>query len=263
MNMTYKSKLSATKFVRKSKLIIGLDFAATLGQGKGAMKAERGRLESEALRIIDATAEHAVAFKINRHLVLPLGLGDGIRRIVDRIHEAGLTAIMDCKINDIGNTNEQMARHYFETGFDAVIANPLVGWEGGLDGVFNVARKMGCGVITLCYMSHPAADEGYGLNVALDEKKKNHEPLYIKFAKRARNWDADGVIAGATYPEKIQEIKRVLGTDVPIISPGVGAQGGSAKEAMDAGASYVIVARAIVEAEDPGAAAKAIADEIR
>ncbi|MHA2187346.1 MAG: orotidine 5'-phosphate decarboxylase [Candidatus Thorarchaeota archaeon] len=234
--MTYKSKLSAAKFVRKSKLIIGLDFAGTLGQSKSAMKAERGRLESEALRIIDATAEHAVAFKINRHLVLPLGLGDGIRGIVKRIHEAGLTAIMDCKINDIGNTNEQIARHYFEAGFDAVIVNPLVGMEGGLDGVFNVA---------------------------LDEKMKNHEPLYISFAKRARNWDVDGVIVGATFPDKIQEIKKILGNDVPIISPGVGAQGGSAREAMDAGASYVIVARAITEAEDPGAAAKAIADEIK
>ncbi len=254
----YKRKLAAASFVRKSKLIIGLDLVADMTKGQAERSAERERVEKEAIRIVESTAEHAVAFKINRHLVLPLGLFDGIPRILDRIHDLGLTAIMDCKINDIGNTNVHIARYYYDAGFDAIIVNPFVGWEGGLDGVFKMAQEKQKGIITLCYMSHPASAEGYGLYVSDHPKGKNAEPLYLRFAMLARKRDVDGVIVGATYPEKIMEIKKVLGDEVPILCPGIGAQGGSAKEALDAGATYVIVARSIVNADNPASAAKAL-----
>jgi orotidine-5'-phosphate decarboxylase len=255
--------MTATSFVRKSKLIIGLDLTADFtGKDSTAVKAERDRLEQETLRIISQTAEHAAAFKINRHLVLPLGISEGIPRIIDKIHDEGTTAIIDCKLNDIGNTNKAIAKYYFDAGFDAMIVNPLVGMEGGLDGVFEMARNRKRGIITLCYMSHPAAKDGYGLFVASDEKAKNAEPLYIKFARQSRLWDVDGAIVGATHPEKIKEIHTVLGDEIPIISPGVGAQGGSARTAIEAGASFVIVARSIVESPDPAAAAAAFVAEI-
>jgi len=260
----YRRRLTASSFVRKSKLIIGLDLVADFsGKDAAAIKNERDRLEQETLKIISQTAEHAAAFKINRHLVLPLGISEGIPRIVDKIHQEGLTAIIDCKLNDIGNTNKTIAKYYFDAGFDAMIVNPLVGMEGGLDGVFEMATNRKRGIIALCYMSHPAAKEGYGLTIAPDDKSKKAEPLYIRFARQARLWDVDGVIVGATHPEKIREIRTVLGDDIPILSPGVGAQGGSARTAIDAGASYVIVARSIVEAADPSAAAAAVAAEIR
>jgi len=260
----YKQKLTAASFVRKSKLIIGLDLVADFsGKDTAAMKIERDRLEHETLKVISQTAEHAVAFKVNRHLVLPLGISEGIPRIMDKIHDEGLTAIMDCKLNDIGNTNKTIAKYYFDAGFDALIVNPLVGMEGGLDSVFEMATKRKHGIITLCYMSHPAAKDGYGLTIAPDDKVKKAEPLYIRFARQARLWDVDGIIVGATHPEKIQEIRAVLGDEIPILSPGVGAQGASARTAIDAGASYVIAARSIVEAPDPSAAAASIAAEIR
>ncbi len=239
-------------------MIVGLDLTADMASKR---RAEIDRLEKEALRIVSLTAEHAVAFKFNRQLVLPLGVFDRIPKIIDAIHDLGLTAIMDCKINDIGNTNSWIARYYFEAGFDGVIVNPLVGWEGGLDSVFEMARRQNRGVITLCYMSHPAADEGYGLYVTTERKKKAHEPLYMIFAQRAKKWQADGVIVGATYPEKIAEVRSVLGSTIPIISPGIGAQGGGAREAIEAGASYVIAARSIVESDDPAAIAASIAAE--
>ena len=260
----YKRKLAAASFVSKSKLIIGLDLVADISKvGTSEWRAEKERMEQDAIRIINETAEYAVAYKINRHLVLPVGLFDGMPKIIDTIHDNGLTAIMDCKINDIGNTNTQIARYYLDAGFDAIIANPFVGWEGGLDSVFETARNKQKGVITLCYMSHPAASEGYGLQIALDEKGKNLEPMYETFAKRARKWDADGVIVGATYPDIIREVKKILGDEVPIISPGVGAQGASARDAIDAGSSYIIAARSIVNADDPASAAKGLVDEMR
>ncbi len=260
----YKRKLAATSFVRKSKLIIGLDLIADFsGKDIAAMKIEQDRLEREALKVISQTAEHAVAFKINRHLVLPLGITEGIPRIVDKIHDEGLTAIMDCKLNDIGNTNKTIAKYYFDAGFDAMIVNPLVGMEGGLDSVFELAMNRKRGIITLCYMSHPAAKDGYGLVIAPDDKVKKAEPLYIRFARQARLWDVDGIIVGATHPEKIKEIRAIVGDDIPILSPGVGAQGGSARAAIDAGANFVIVVRSIIEASDPSAAAASFAAEIR
>jgi orotidine-5'-phosphate decarboxylase len=260
----YKRKLTASSFVKKSKLIIGLDLVANMtGKDVSAIKAEKDRLEREAIRIISQTAEHAVAFKINRHLILPLGVYDGIPRLVDKIHAEGLTAIVDCKLNDIGNTNKVIARYYFDAGFDAIIVNPFVGMEGGLDSVFEAATNRKRGIITLCYMSHLGAKDGYGLTVSTDDKARKPEPLYIRFARQSRLWDVDGVIVGATYPEKIQEIKSVLGNEIPIICPGVGAQGGSAREVINAGANYVIAARSIIEVPDPSAAAAAIAAETR
>ncbi len=256
----YRRKLSAASFVRKSKLIVGLDLTTSMIKVEGLDRdAEVEKLENKARDIIDATADYVVAFKFNRQLALPLGLFNGIERLVEHIHDIGLTAIMDCKLNDIGNTNEHIARYYFDAGFDALIVNPFVGWESGLDSVFKLARSRDRGIITLCYMSHPASHEGYGLYVSPDKKGKNLKPMYHYFADRAKMWDVDGVIVGATYIDKIREIRKVLGDNIPIISPGIGAQGGSAKEAIDAGASFVIVARSIINAEDPKALAQEIA----
>jgi len=264
VNHVYKRKLTATSFVKKSKLIIGLDLVANMtGKDAAGIKAEKDRLEKEALRLVSQTAEHAAAFKINRQLVLPLGVYEGIPRLVDKIHAEGLTAIIDCKLNDVENTNRVITKYYFDAGFDAIIVSPFIGMEGGLDSVFEAATNRKRGVITLCYMSHPGAKDGFGLTVAADEKSRKPEPLYLRFARQARLWDVDGVIVGATFPEKIQEIKAVLGDEIPIMCPGVGAQGGSARDAIEAGANFVIAARSIVEAPDPAAAAAALAAETR
>ncbi len=60
-----------------------------------------------------------------------------------RIHGEGLLAIMDAKVNDIGNTNQIIADYYFAAGFDAIIANPFVGWEEGLKPLFETSKKTG------------------------------------------------------------------------------------------------------------------------
>jgi orotidine-5'-phosphate decarboxylase len=71
---------------------------------------------------------------------------------------------------------------------------------------------------------------------------------------------ARGIVAPATRPERISELRRIIG-DLEIISPGVGAQGGKASDALRAGADFVIVGRAIYDAPDPGAAARKLAEE--
>jgi orotidine-5'-phosphate decarboxylase len=81
-------------------------------------------------------------------------------------------------------------------------------------------------------------------------------PQYLLFAQKNVAYNADGAVVGATIPEKISEIHQVLGEEVPIYSPGVGAQGGSAEAAIKAGTRYLIVGRDIISAENPAEAAR-------
>jgi len=182
-----------------------------------------------------------------------------VQKIVRRAHELGLPTIMDAKINDIGNTNRTIAEYYFQAGFDAVIASPFVGWEEGLQPVFEVAEQMKRGVIVLVYMSHKGASEGYGQTVR-NPKTGELRSQYMVFTEKALEWRADGAVVGATYPEKIREVYAVLKDKVPIYSPGVGAQGGDIQAAVEAGARYLIVGRNIVQADESAETAKRTRD---
>jgi orotidine-5'-phosphate decarboxylase len=220
---------------------------------------EPHRLLETSIKILEKVHPYICALKINRQLVLPLGLFDGMQKILKLAHERRLPTIMDCKINDVGHTNRAIAEYYFKAGFDAVIANPFVGWGEGLQPVFEVAEQKNRGVILLVYMSHKGAPEGYGQTI-LDPKTKRYIPQYVAFAQKALEWKADGAVVGATYPEKIKEIHSILRDNVPIFSPGVGAQGGEIKTAVEAGARYLIVGRAITLAENPAETARSIRD---
>lgn len=234
---------------KESNVVLALDLLSDSSQ----------HLLSRSLRILDSVHEHLCALKLNRQLALPLGLFNGVQKIIERTHDLGLLAIMDAKINDVGHTNRAIAQHYFKAGFDAVIASPFIGWEGGIQPVFEIAQKMKRGVIVLVYMSHKGAVEGYG-QIVHDPSTKKLIPQYKVFAEKALRWKADGAVVGATYPDKIREIHAILADKVPIYSPGVGAQGGDAETAVRAGAQYLIVGRAIVDAKDPEKTAKQVRD---
>ncbi len=217
------------------------------------------RLVSGSTHILQAVHPYICAVKINRQLVLPVGLFSGVQKIVELAHELGLPAIMDCKINDVGYTNRAIAEFYYKAGFDAVISNPFVGWREGLEPVFEVAKKMRRGVILLVYMSHKGAEEGYGQTV-YNAKTGKRTPQYSVFAEKALSWKADGAVVGATFPKIIGEVRQILDDRVPIYSPGVGAQGGKIGSAIKAGARYLIVGRAITRSEAPAETAKSIRD---
>lgn len=248
----FKQLMEEASAKAKSNIILALDLE----------EAKPTRLLSRSLQILEATHPYLCALKLNRQAVLPLGLFQGAKKIAAKAQDCGLPVIMDAKINDIGNTNRMIAEYYFKAGFDAVIASPFVGWEEGLQPVFETAQKLGRGVILLVYMSHKGASEGYGQLVQNQETGKL-EPQYRIFARKALKWKADGAVVGATYPEKIQEIHKILGDKVPIYSPGVGAQGGDVAAAVKAGARYHIVGRAILRAKAPAEAAKRFRDEVQ
>ena len=247
--MSFKAKIEETAQHNKSRIVLALDFPF---QGIE----HRENLLVKAQTVLDAVYPHVCAVKINHHLVLPLGTFNGVQKLVNRIHAKGLPAIMDCKANDIGASNQVIAEYYYDAGFDAIIANPFVGWEEGLKPIFDVARKQQRGVILLAYMSHKGAVEGYGQTIC-DAETGEKTPQYVAFAKKALRWGADGVVVGATVPEKIREIHAILSEKVPIYSPGIGVQGGAAETAVKAGARYLIVGREITLSQNPAETVKA------
>jgi orotidine-5'-phosphate decarboxylase len=240
---------------KDSRLVLALDFPFEPPQN-------RINVLAKAQKVLKAVHPYVCAVKINHHLTLPLGLFDGVQALVEQIRGQGMLAIMDAKVNDIGNTNQVIAEYYFAAGFDAIIANPFVGWDEGMKPLFDVAKRVNRGVILLTYMSHRGAIEGYGQNT-VDAQTGANMPQYVAFARKALAWNADGVVVGATVPQKISEVKQILQGKADIYSPGVGAQGGAAETAIKAGASYLIVGREITNSTDPEKAARALCDSIK
>jgi len=244
--------MAQTEKKKESNLVLAFDFPYEKPEN-------RKNLFSKAQELLDAVHPYLCAVKFNHHLVLPLGTFDGVQKLVKKAHDEGLMTIMDCKVNDIGATNQVIAEYYYSAGFDALIANPFIGWEEGLKPIFEVAGKLHRGVILLVYMSHKAATEGYGQTI-VDAETGTKTLQYISFANKALKYGADGAVVGATHPEKIREVHDILGQKVPIYSPGIGAQGGTAQAALMAGANYLIVGREITLAENPAEAAKRARD---
>jgi len=204
-------------------------------------------LEKKSIKIIEKLEGSLVAVKINYHLLIPLDLKK-VENIVATAHEKGLQVIADIKLNDISSTNLIVGDNLWQAGFDALIANPIVGYEEGIEPLIKQAHNKGKGIILLVYMSHKGAEDGYGLTVM--EKKSKQFKLHELFLERSLNWKADGVIIGATRPEIISYAADKLEGRIPIFCPGVGFQGGSHIEAVRAGANFLIIGRTIINADD-------------
>ena len=194
----------------------------------------------KALAIVRDVSEYIDAVKINWPLVLAAGpeMITELSKITD--------VICDFKVADIPNTVSLIVSNAVKRGASAVIVHAFTG-DDSLKAAVEAAGDAEIYAVT--EMSHP----GGKMFTA-----KHAEEM----ARLGVECGAAGFIAPATRPERIAAIRAIIG-DRKILSPGVGAQGGSASSAIKAGADYVIVGRAIYKADDPAAVAKSIADEIR
>ena len=189
------------------------------------------------------------AIKFNLHVIIPLSQNE-ISRVIQMCHSYGIQVIADIKLNDIPSTNETALEYLIEEGFDAVIANPIIGRLETIH-LAKKAHSLGAGILAIVYMSHPGASQTYGMQVHdKTEKDENRKvPLYRILLRYAKEASVDGIVVGATKPNIIKEI--VSAKPAPIFSPGIGLQGGSISEASKYGADYFIVGRSIIQSAEP------------
>jgi orotidine-5'-phosphate decarboxylase len=214
-------------------------------------------LEKHTLKNIKMLGNYLCAIKFNFHLLLPLG-EKSIKKINKAAHDSGLQTIADIKLNDIGNTNMITLQRLWSSGFDAVIANPIMGPEN-LSHLVKNAHDDKRGVITLVHMSHPGAKLGYGLRVQ-DPSSGKMSNIYDLFLQWSYSLHVDGIVVGATIPKLIGLASKKAKGKLEIYSPGVGTQGGDPRSALDAGANYLIVGRTILNSKNPKLEAQKLLD---
>ena len=202
-------------------------------------------LQNKTLQNIKKLNPYLCAIKLNFHLLLPLSSKE-IIKINKTAHDYGLQTIADIKLNDIGNTNRVTTEHLWNLGFDAVIANPIMGLDS-LKNLVKSSHKEKNGLITLCHMSAPEARLSYDMEIKMGKKQQLYQ-LFLNWALTAK---VDGIVVGATFPKIIQYCSKQAGKNLSIFSPGVGTQGGNASEVISSGTDYLIVGRTILNAKNP------------
>jgi len=244
----FKERILQASRSNKSRIVLAID----------VHNARPVELLDHAIDLVEQTQQSICAVKFGRQTILSIGPEKTVR-LLKTIHGYRLTTIIDDKLNDIDETNAAITRTYLNLGFDAITVNPFAGWKGGLESTFKLAHESGMGLLALVYMSHPGASEGYGQKV-LSGRSKKTRPEFEIFAEKAFEWKADGAVVGATRPNIVRRTKEILGTSVPIFSPGVGNQGGEIARSLRAGTDYFIIGRSITTAQNHRKAAAEFAE---
>ncbi len=203
------------------------------------LSAECHAVRSYCCEIIDATKDVAAAYKPNAAFFEVLGhkghmvLAQVIAHIKKTAPDAPV--IYDAKRGDIGNTNECYARDAFvNLKADAITVHPYLG-RGAMKPFLDFTDK---GIIVLCRTSNPGAGEFQDMNVVVHHDMHLPEKMFKLVAQNvAAYWNQHGncaLVVGATYPEELAEIRNIV-RDMPILIPGIGAQGGDIEKAVLAG----------------------------
>ena len=265
--MNFINKLSAAWTANNSLLCVGLD--PDLAKLPAELRDLPDGITTFCTRIIDATADLACAFKPQIAYFAALGAEQQLEDICRYVREnyPHIPLILDAKRGDIGATATQYAREAFERyGADAVTVNPYMG-EDSLDPYLAWQDR---GVIILCRTSNPGGSDLQFLNT-------DGEPLYQRVARLvAEKWNKNGqcaLVVGATFPEELAQVRAIVG-DMPLLVPGIGAQGGDIAATVGAGQTangmgmMISSSRAIIYAtpqagEDFADAARRVAIETR
>lgn len=182
--------------------------------------------------IVDATADLVCCFKPQIAHFAAIGAEDALQRLIAHIHthQPGVPVILDAKRGDIGSTAQHYASEAFDRyGADAVTVNPYL----GRDSVQPFLDRADKGVVILCRTSNAGSGD-------LQDLVVGGRPLYQHVAdKVAREWNDNGnclLVTGATYPQQLAEVRAIVG-DLPLLVPGIGAQGGDVEAVLHNGQS--------------------------
>jgi orotidine-5'-phosphate decarboxylase len=266
---SFIAKLQGAWARNDSLLCVGLD--PDLKRFPGHL-AERGDAIVEFCRaIVDATADLVCAFKPQIAYFHAERAEDQLEDLITYIHDRypDVPVILDAKRGDIGSTAEQYAREAFERyRADAVTVSPFLGH----DSVTPYTAYADRGVIVLCRTSNPGGSDMQFLEV---DGPHGRERLYRRIARSvATEWNGHGncaLVVGATFPAELADVRSLIG-DMPLLVPGIGAQGGDIEATVKAGRTaagtglIINSGRAILYAskgEDFAAAARRAAEETR
>jgi orotidine-5'-phosphate decarboxylase len=226
--MTFHAQLERSWTTANSLLCVGLD--PDPDRYPGVLAGSRDATYEFCKAIVDATADLVCAFKPQIAYFASQRAEDALERICAYIRATypDVTLVLDAKRGDIGPTAEHYAREAFDRyGAHAVTVNPYLGTDSALPFL-----ERGGGVIALCRTSNPGGDDLQSLDC-------EGEPLYIRTARMvADSWSRHGdcgLVVGATYPGELSHVREVAPT-IPILVPGIGAQGGDPQAAVKAGA---------------------------
>ena len=260
-------KLSAAWAANDSLLCVGLD--PDMEKLPEQLQWEPNAIYTFCKGIIDATADLACAFKPQIAYFAALRAEEQLEAICTYLHEnyPHIPIVLDAKRGDIGNTAEQYAREAFERyRADAVTVNPYMGY----DSVAPYLEWKERSAIILCRTSNPGGSDLQFLNI-------DGQPLYQHVARLvADKWNTNGqcgLVVGATFPHELEQVRKIVG-DMPLLVPGIGAQGGDIPATVAAGRTaagtgmMINSSRAILYAkplagEDYAQAARRVAQETR
>jgi orotidine-5'-phosphate decarboxylase len=228
--VTFIEKLSSAWTRNDSLLCVGLD--PDISRFPAELQGKADAIFLFCKEIIDATAEAACAFKPQIAYFAALHAEDQLEAICEylRARYPQLPIILDAKRGDIGATAEQYAREAFERyNADAVTVNPYMGF----DSVAPYLDWKDRGTIVLCRTSNPGGSD-------LQFLQADGKPVYQHVAHMvAERWNTNGqcgLVVGATFPQELAKVRSIVG-DMPLLVPGIGAQGGDIEATVKAGGS--------------------------
>lgn len=262
MRSSFREQLEAAWQRSDSFLCVGLD-PDLLRLPEFIARASRPHFEF-CKAIVDATADLVCAFKPQFAFFAAQAAEDQLADLIGYIHECHpqVPVILDAKRGDVASTAEQYALEAFQRyDADALTVNPYLGW----DSIEPYLAHTGRGVAVLCHTSNPDS--------ATIQDYPQAAPLYLRVAALARECGNENVmlVAGATYPEQLGAIREAAG-DIPLLVPGIGAQGGDVEASIvhgrnSAGVGLVMNAsRSVIYAsggDDFAEAAKRVAGALR
>ncbi|MDO8385215.1 MAG: orotidine-5'-phosphate decarboxylase [Polaromonas sp.] len=230
--MTFLEMLGAAERQNQSMLCVGLDPDPLKFPGR--YKGDANKIYDFCAAIVDATADLSIAFKPQIAYFAAHRAEGQLERLMEHMRRVApqVPIILDAKRGDIGSTATQYAIEAFERyGADAVTLSPFMGF----DSVQPYLTYHGKGAFLLCRTSNPGGDDLQNQRLASVE---GQPLLYEHVARLAQGpWNLNGqlgLVVGATYPAEIERVRQVAPT-LPLLIPGVGAQGGDAVATVRAG----------------------------
>ncbi len=227
--MSFGAMLSGAERQNQSMLCVGLD--PEPARFPLAWRGDAARIFDFCAAIVDATHDQVSAFKPQIAYFAAQRAEDQLEKLIHHIRRVApaVPVILDAKRGDIGATAEQYAREVFERyQADAVTLSPFM----GLDSIEPYQRYRGKGLILLCRTSNPGGDDLQAQTLAGGDR------LFERIARLAagewRRGTELGLVVGATYPQEVARV-RELAPKLPLLIPGIGAQGGDAQATVRAG----------------------------